>query len=337
MARRETDGAKHRRALEWGREDLKDRSRRLSLEWLESDGLGGFACGTVAGARTRRYHGWFIPAIPPPRRRWMFVAGCEEFVSCAGETTGISTQIYGRAIHPEGDQSLTRFALEPFPTWRHETECFAIERTLCLVRERSITIVRYANRGSSAVGLRVRPLLRFRSAHELRSEGEELDTAVEVRGEVAWVRPVPYLPRLYLRSVGGKTEVEPVWYRDFSYPVEAERGFDSSEDLWSPLVWTWDLPPGAEAYLLFSREEVAADPAHLVEAERRRREVFSPTGDFLFDELARRAEVFLVDGDYRAGSILAGYPWLADWGRDDLVPAAILRQVREAVTAAGRA
>ena len=321
MARRETDGAGLRGSLEWGQEDLKERRRRLSLEWLEADGLGGFACGTVAGARTRRYHGWYIPAIPPPRRRWMLVAGCDEFVSCDGETAGISTQIYEKAIYPEGDQTLTHFALEPFPTWRHETDRFSVERLLCLVRERSITIVRYANRGQKEVGLRVRPLLRFRSAHELQSEDEQLDTAVEVRGELAWVRPVAYLPRLYLRSVGARTGVESVWYRDFSYQTEAERGFDSREDLWSPVVWTWSLPPGGEAFLLFSQAEVAADPAHLLEAERRRREAFTPTGDFLFDELSRRAEVFLVDADYRAGSILAGYPWLADWGRDSMIAA----------------
>lgn len=307
--------------LEWAGRALETRERRLALEWLESDGLGGFACGTVAGARTRRYHAWYSPSIPPPRRRWIFVAGCEEFVSCGGETTGISTQIYPDAVHPEGDRHLVRFALEPFPSWLYETDRFAIERSLCLVRDRSTTIVRYVNRSQTEVGLTVRPLLAFRSSHELQRESAELDTTTEVRGEVCWVRPIPYLPRLYLRGVGATTRVEPVWYRRFFYPVEAERGYDSTEDLWSPVEWKWALPARGEAYLLFSREEVAADPAHLVEAERRRRETFVRTGDALFDEMARRAEVFLVDGDYGEESIVAGYPWFADWGRDSMIAA----------------
>lgn len=313
--------AKPQRPLQWSADELSDEEHRLRLEWLEADGLGGYASGTASGARTRRYHGWYAPAIPPPRRRWMFVAGCEEFVSRGDERIGISSQIYKDAVYPEGDRNLVCFALNPFPTWTHRGEWFTVERSLCLVRDRSVTLVRYVNRGPGEIGLNVRPLLRFRSSHELLTESEELDTATEVRGEVSWVRPIPYLPRLYLRGVGASTRVESVWYRGFYYPREAERGYDSVEDLWNPLAWDWTLPAGAEAYILFSREEVAADPAHLMDAEKRRREIFVATGDRLFDELSRRAEVFLVDADYQAGSILAGYPWLGDGGRDSLISA----------------
>ena len=307
--------------LLWEGDEIATRDRRLSLEWLETDGLGGFACGTVAGARTRRYHGWYIPAIPPPRRRWMFVAGCEEYVSAGQAPVGISTQIYEDTVHPEGDATLALFALDPFPRWLHQTADFSVERSVCLIRERSITVARYANRGTRDIGLTVRPLLRLMNVHELRHETDEFDIHTEVRGEVSWVKPIAYLPRLYLRGVGAKTAVESLWYRRFFYPVEAERGYDSTEDLWSPLVWTWTLPPGAEAYVLFSREEVAADPTHLIEAERRRRTTFTPTGDGVFDEMARRAEAFLVDADYRERSIIAGYPWFADWGRDSMISA----------------
>ena len=172
-----------RKPLEWSRQELE--GRELALEWLETDGLGGFACGTVAGARTRRYHGWYVPAIPPPRRRWMLVSGCEEFVTAAGATTGISTQIYKSATNPDGSQNLTRFRLEPFPTWRHETEDFALERSLCMVRDRSVTIVRYVNRGARELTLRVRPLLAFRGSHRLQRENADWDPETEARGEVS--------------------------------------------------------------------------------------------------------------------------------------------------------
>src|SRR5262245_40172092 len=268
-----------RRHLEWSAVELQTREGRLSLEWLETDGLGGFACGTVAGARTRRYHGWYAPAIPPPRRRWMLVAGGEEFVIRNGKETGISTQIYEAAIYPEGDTHLARFALAPFPTWTYQVDDWEIERSLCLVRDRSIAIVRYRNSGTTEVGLRVRPLLRLRGTGELQRETSEFDATIELRGEVSWVRPVPYLPRLYLRAVGAGTTAAPDWYRNFFYRLDKERGYDAVEDLWTPVVWNGTLAPGGLAYLLFSLEEVAADPKHLMEAERRRRDVFARTGD----------------------------------------------------------
>ncbi len=307
--------------LEWSAAELQGREKRLSLEWLEADGLGGFACGTVAGARTRRYHGWYIPAIPPPRRRWMLVSGCEEFLTAGGKETGLSTQVYANAVYPEGDTNLSRFTLSPFPTWTYQSDGWEIERSLCLVRDRSVTIVRYVNRGTAEVSLRARPLLRFRAAGELLHETADLDASTEVRGEMCWVRPVPYLPRLYLRGVGATTHAEPTWYRDFFYSDEKERGYDASEDLWSPVEWRWTLSPGGEAFLLFSLEDVAADPGHLMEAERRRRDMFARTGDPVLDEMARRAEVFLVEGDYRDGTILAGFPWFTDWARDSMISA----------------
>ncbi|HMF08599.1 MAG TPA: amylo-alpha-1,6-glucosidase [Thermoanaerobaculia bacterium] len=321
--------------LAWGPEELWDRNRKLSLEWLETDGLGGFACGTVAGARTRRHHGWYAPAIPSPRRRWMLVVGCEEFVLAGGRETGLSTQIYEDRIFPEGDRSIASFRLAPFPQWRHETPDFAVERSLCLVRDRSITIARYVNVGASELRLHVRPLLRFASVHELRRQTDDFDAGVELRGEVSWVRPVAYLPRLYLRGVSARAAVDPMWLKGFHYSDDAERGWEAVEDLWSPLAWEWTLKPGGEAYTLFSLEEVLADPTHLLDAERRRREDFTATGDGLFDELARRAEVFLADGDYRERAIISGYPSYADRGRESLVaaPGLALATGRYAATA----
>jgi predicted glycogen debranching enzyme len=308
--------------LGWTAGELKDRDRKLALEWLETDGLGGFACGTVGGARTRRYHGWFVPAIPPPRRRWLLVATCEEFVTAGRVRTGISTQEYRDAMFPEGDQLLVDFALKPFPIWRYKTEQFEIERSLCLVRDRSVTIVRYVNRGTREIGLEVRPLVAFRGSHDFAHEGADFETATEIRGEVSWVRPAAYLPRLYLRGAGAATERASAWYRYFQYRREAERGEEVSEDLWSPLAWTWTLPPGGEAYALFSVHEIAADPKQLLEAESLRRNSFEHTGDSLFDVLASRAETFVVEGDRSDGAVLAGYPWLADRARDATIAAA---------------
>ncbi len=295
-------------------------ARSLSIEWLETDGLGGFACGTAAGARTRKYHGWYIPAIPPPRRRWMLVSGCEEFVSAGGERTGISTQIYRDAVYPEGRANLVRFALEPFPTWLHETERFSIERSLCLVRGRSATLVRWVNRGTRRIALTVRPLLAFRGFHGLQRENG-FSATTELAGETARIRPQAGLPVLEMRAPGARPALEPDWFRRFHYTVEAERGYESDEDLWSPLVWSWELAPRGEAHLLFSREKIADHPAALRQAEKKRRDAFPRTGDAVFDELGRRAESFLAETPEGMPTLLAGFPWFGDWGRDAMIAA----------------
>ena len=190
------------------------------------------------------------------------------------------------------------------------------------MRDRSITIVRYVNRGSSEVGLRVRPLLRFRGAGELLRESAEMDATTEIRGEVSWVRPVPYLPRLYLRAVGASTRAEPLLVPRLLLCLrEGARLRRHRGPLESGRV---DLDPSARAARPSCSspcEEVAADPGHLMEAERQRREVFARTGDPMLDEMARRAEVFLVEGDYRDGTILAGFPWFTDWARDSMIAA----------------
>ena len=126
----------------------------------------------------------------------MLVSGCDEFVTARGVTTGISTQIYRNATHPEGSRSLARFRMEPFPTWWHETGTFSLERSLCMVRDRSLTIVQYVNRGPSELTLRVRPLLAFRGSHRLQRETGDWSTQTEVRGETSWVKPLSYLPRV---------------------------------------------------------------------------------------------------------------------------------------------
>ena len=319
MAREESALAEAGRPLGWAAAALGDRDRKLTLEWLETDGLGGYACGTVGGARTRRYHGWFLPAIPPPRRRWLLVAGCEEFVTSGRVRTGISMQEYRDAVFPEGDKILAEFALTPFPTWRYTTDDLDVERTLGLVWNRSVTIARYVNRGAREVGLEVRPLLAFRGQRDAPREKADFAAATELDGEIFQVRPVAGLPGLCLRGAGATAAREPAWYRHFQLRREGKSGEDLFEDLWSPLAWTWTLPPGGEAYALFSVQPAAADPKQLLEAESIRRSSFARTGDSLFDVLAGRCEAFVAEGEGSNGAVIAGYPWPADRARDALI------------------
>ncbi len=323
------DARRTRGPLEWAGEDLAAGDLRSSLEWLETDGLGGYACGTAGGSSLRRYHGWYGPSSSPTRRSPL-VAGCEEFVWCGGDEMAISRPM--RADEAPRDESpLVRFALDPFPTWWYRTGSFFLERSLCLVRGRSIAIARYANRASRSIGIRVCPLLRAGARpSEAREAGE--DPNIEILGEHAWIRSLPGPERLFVRGTG-TCAVEAVRL----LPDAAERAEDAGDPLSAPLAWNWILGPGEECFLVFSVDEVGTDPAQLMEAERRRRQTVEPTEDPIFDELARRAEVFLVDGDDGDCAIVGGYPESAETGRDGMISVSGLALATARYAAAARA
>ena len=221
---------------------------------------------------------------------------------------------------PEGSRNLVRFRWS-----RSRPGCTRPERSAsngpcawCATAPRRWSST---STGRDELTLRVRPLLAFRRSHRLQHESGDWSAETQARGETSSVRPLPYLPRLYLRAVFGETRLDPQWYRHFRYPEETARGYDAEEDLWSPLEWTWSLRPDSRAFLLFSLHENAGDPDPFLDEERRRRRKFAHTRDPVFDELASRAECFLVENDHRDASILAGFPWLADWGRQAMVAA----------------
>jgi glycogen debranching enzyme len=138
--------------------------------------------------------------------------------------------------------------------------------------------------------------------------------AVELRGEAAWIATLPDLPRLYVRGTGARAVDE-----SGSFDAETDRREDNGDRMWSPVAWDWILAPGQQRYLVFSREEVSTDLAQLFEAERARRESFASTDDPAFDELARRAEIFLVDGDAGGGLIVGAYPEAAPSSRESMI------------------
>ena len=317
MPERDSASREIRTPLEWDAPELEDGRRGPSLEWIETDGLGGFACGTAAGARTRPYHGWYAPAGTPLARGRVLVAGCEEHFWSGGEALRLDTTDLSE------DPTLARFSLGPFPTWRHDQGALRLERSLCLVRDRPITIVRYANCGVNALGLRLAPLLCLPSGAG-RDPGS-LSAAADAVGEFGRIGGSPLgIPRLFFRGAGGRARREPAGELD-----------DDSETFWRPIAWDWTLEAGAQAFLLIAREEVVTDPAQLFEAERRRRQIFVATGEPLYDELARRAEIFLLDGDSRDGAIVASYPDSADRARDSMIalPGLVLATGRYAAAA----
>ena len=288
-------------------------SPRGCAEWLEADGLGGFASGTVSGLRSRRYHAILLAATTPPAGRVVLVNGFEAWLEAPGGTHALTSQHYTPdVIHPDGAQRIESFDPEPWPSWVFRLpDGSRIEHGIFVHPGAPVSFLYWRLREGPGGTLAVRPLLSGRDYHALHHENPAFRFDAEVSGDrVAW-RPYLGLPAIVARSNGAYVHRSD-WYRNFLYAEERARGLDHVEDLASPGIFRWDLSRGEAHWTLAAGErEAAADLASVRAVEARRRRRFP-------SRLHRAADAYLV----RRGSgktIVAGYPWFTDWGRDTFI------------------
>jgi predicted glycogen debranching enzyme len=293
----------------------------LDAEWLEPNGLGGFASGTVAGIRTRRYHALLLCALTPPSDRFVFVNGYEAWVQTPAGTFPLSSQCYAPdIIHPDGASRLAGFELQPWPRWRYDLEDgTAIEQEFFVRHGAPLTALSWRLlRPRESARLFLRLLLSGRDYHHLHHENSafRFDAHQSGRG-IVW-RPYESLPGI-VACTNGEYVHQPEWYRSFRYRADQARGLNCTEDLASPGVLQFDLSSGEAVLLLTlgdhpdgSMTDPAATLRKLRVAEHKRRQEF-PT------PLHRSADAYLVQRGRTGQTIIAGYPWFTDWGRDTFI------------------
>ncbi|MBI2477231.1 MAG: glycogen debranching enzyme family protein [Planctomycetia bacterium] len=292
----------------------------LSAEWLEPNGRGGFASGKVGGRRTRRYHALLLAATESGR--FILVNGLEAWIETAGGTFPISTQTYSLdVVHPDGENYLVSFDTQPWPRWTFRLPCGTqIEQQLFVPHQTETVALSWRVLDGQKDGfLVVRPLLSGRDYHGLMRENSAFRFEATMEDEhVSW-RPYDDVPAIALQS-NGVYQHEPVWYRNFLYTQERERGLDDVEDLASPGLFRWKLDQPAvwmaTAECGESPEETSTLSAaerycELRDAEQKRRASFA-------DPLDRAADAYLIRSGNRR-TIIAGYPWFTDWGRDTFI------------------
>jgi len=285
----------------------------LSREWLESNGLGGFASSTVCGRNTRRYHGLLTAALEPPVKRYSLLSKLEETLIVDGARFDLSSNFYVGAIHPRGDESLVDFRLDPWPVFAYRAGGVEIEKRLFLVRGENALVVEYELRvPRPGVTLEVRPLVAFRDYHSTTRWNEALDRRAGFEEGVVSVKPYATLPELHFAHNARDASPAGDWYYHFEFPVERERGFEETEDLFNPFRLTFALDRPATVIASTERRR-AEDASGLRDGERLRRAALAKGGP-----LAVAADHFVVE---RTGkkTVVAGYPWFTDWGRDAMI------------------
>ena len=289
-------------------------------EWLEADGLGGFASGTVSGIRTRRYHALLLTATTPPAGRMVLANGFDAWVETPRGTFAISSQRYGPdVIHPDGASRVESFEYEPWPRWRYKIDDLVIEHELFVPKGESAIFMSWklVSPNDADLKLKVRPFLSGRDFHSTHHENFAFHFETEQNGQRVTFRSYDGVPAVIAYSNGSYTH-EPTWYRNFLYSEELARGLDAVEDLASPGVFEFSLSQkpavlmlATEGHAITDIESIEARHAQVRTIEQARRQYFS-------SPLERAADAYLVQRG-KGKTLIAGYPWFGDWGRDTFI------------------
>jgi len=290
-------------------------------EWLEADGLGGFASGTTSGVRTRRYHALLLAAAHPPGDRRVLVQGFVAHLSTPAGSAEFWPQVYAGGWTTGRDVTAVTFRREPFPTWRFTTTLGPVVVLELFVPHEHAAVVLSFRLESQVAGaeLVLRPLLSGRDFHATHHENGAFRWDAEPVDLALRFQPYPDVPAV-LSLANAKYRHAPDWFRRFYYAEEGARGLDAVEDLASPGVLTFDLEREPAIWILAADLEHSPFPT-----DESPLTLFARTRDI---ELARRnAFASAIERDASAFTVrrgngytlIAGYPWFGDWGRDTFI------------------
>lgn len=335
------------RVMPW-RGDDGARELLLTREWLVTNGLGGYASGTISGAVTRRYHGILTAALPAPFGRTVMWSHISEVLSFSDNdfvSLGAEERAGGR-LNLHGSDYLKEFRLENgLPLWTYEVRGLTIEKRLLMPHRQNTVLLRYRLRGEGPrPRLDLRPAFNFRHYEDPVASLPEEPYEVRVLADHYEIRdPERKFPALRMRmsDCAGDFVVDPQRIHEIIYRSELERGYDSEGALWSPGVFRINFQESQSATLISSTEEwlivevLSPEQAAGAELDRRERlldQAHPAVREGVAAELLFAADQFVISPAGRAEeaarahaygdevrTIIAGYHWFTDWGRDTMI------------------
>ena len=258
---------------------LRDFERSSRLEWLETNGLGGWAMSTVSGAHSRRYHGLLVAATRPPVERMVLLSRLDETVRAGGRAIELGASRFPGAVHPRGFERLVRFERDLFPVFEYDlagvVDGAVLRKTVAAISGENTIVVLYELVAGPADGveLELRPFFAVRGYHELGTSARSFRREAKLAGDVLFYRAWDGAPEVHLHVPGAGFEPAPDWWLRFELREEIERGFDGHEDLFTPGVLRVKLPASGRLGVVVSTAPAAGRDAEvLLAAERQRRE-----------------------------------------------------------------
>ncbi len=314
-----------------GKSNFCSWERGIEKEWLLTNGIGGFASSTVTGGNSRRYHGLLIASLKPPVDRRLVISQLHETVSIGSAEYKIHSFSTGDYIM-KGYLHLQSFQQDPLPQFTYTIGAVSIQKTVLLVNgENTVAVVYKVRTGPEAVRLRLTPLVNFRDYHG-NSSRQYISFAQEADKNRTIVHPSGNDAEIYLMcNEGSYTAYSNCWFENMFYDVEKERGLYAKEDHYIPGSFDIDIGAYSLKTVTFigtidkarALKMPAEDGALLKSNEEKRLAALiqkAGYGDLFADTLVRAADHFLA---YRRSTgsmtILAGFPWFTDWGRDAMI------------------
>ena len=323
--------------VSFGREICGDLAAAEQREWLVTNGIGGFASGSVAGVLTRRYHGLLIAALKPPLGRTLLVSKLEETADYDGRTFAMSANRWvGGSIDPQGYRQIERFRLAgTMPVWTYECGDALLEKRVWMEHGANTTNVRYTLlRGSQPLRLTAKVLANYRDYHSTTHAGDwrmHVEAVPHGLRVAAFEGATPF----YLLSSEASAEPAHDWYRNFHLAIASYRGLDDREDHLHAGTFRAQLSTGDSVTLVFSTDPGPNLDGRLAEnmcstRERDLLERWAATDREAAKEAPAWVRQFVLAADQfivsrpmatdpEARSVIAGYHWFGDWGRDTMI------------------
>lgn len=292
-------------------------------EWLETDGAGGWASSTLSGSHSRRYHGLLIAAVKPPAERKVLLSKLNERIISGNDRYDLSCDSFAGGSALNGLQYLQEFSKDIFPEWVYACGGVTLKKTVSAIRSDAVIVIQYQLLSAPGpITLELLPLVAGRDYHSLMHAGPDIQQHAGLENGLFYYQPFGADTRFYIKGKIQSFEKKPLWYYNFFYQAEQDRGQDCTEDLFSPGILRLDLKPGETIELIIGinsppRNSVQQLISH--ELQNRLHVLKDLAVDDFSTSLLLAAGQFVINGSAGEGSIIAGYHWFTAWGRDTMI------------------
>ena len=296
----------------------------IQYEWLETNGLGGYASSTIIGTNTRRYHGLLTAAEAPPVQRSVLLSKMDEAVLVHDRRYELGCNKYKGTIYPNGYIFQESFKRDLFPVFTYKTNGIRLRKTIACVHGENTTLVLYEVLNANApFTLELLPLAAPRDHHSLTHANGDIQPKAVFENDILRIPGYVQSPDLYISVPNSHFEAHPNWYFNFEYPEELSRGMEGHEDLFNPGKIYIPMDAGSKVGIIISTEDPnGRDAWEIFESERIRRLALLQRAEIQEPKLKKlvlAADQFIVRRGESGKSIIAGYPWFTDWGRDTMI------------------
>jgi predicted glycogen debranching enzyme len=317
---------------------LQNYNAAIQNEWLETNSLGGWSSSSIIGCHTRRYHGLLVAATKPPTERSVLLSKLDETIVTNNARYELGVNDYGEVIHPAGNQYLKSFTKELFPEWLYELNGIQLKKTIAMIHDENTVVIIYdVLKAKKSFTLELLPLMADRFYHSLQHAGPQMHWDADFNNGTFHNKPDGVLD-VYINIPGSVYRDGPRWFNNFNYAVEKYRGQDYTEDLFNHGIFSVQLKKGDSLGIIISTKDAKGRDAHeLLAKESLRRQLLlnDQPNDEILQSLILAADQFIVKrnielpgsskapsfggGWGEAATVIAGYHWFTDWGRDTMI------------------